>query len=139
MEKSNSKRARARTLHTLYISPLKALAVDVARNLETPIAEMALPITVETRTGDTPAARRAREHQMILRRHVALPSGLHHCGGVALGNDGGAGHMVGRLHGVATPVNEALQRFAAEAARTRLAPGSVPLAELTARVDRYST
>ena len=31
-------------LHTLYISPLKALAVDVARNLETPIAEMDLPV-----------------------------------------------------------------------------------------------
>src|SRR6266496_4446082 len=38
-------------LHTLYISPLKALAVDIARNLETPIAEMGLPIKVETRTG----------------------------------------------------------------------------------------
>src|SRR6201995_3615146 len=55
------KRSRSRTLHTLYISPLKALAVDVARNLETPIAEMALPISVETRTGDTPALRRARQ------------------------------------------------------------------------------
>jgi ATP-dependent Lhr-like helicase len=55
------KRSRARALHTLYISPLKALAVDVARNLEAPIAEMNLPITVETRTGDTPAARRARQ------------------------------------------------------------------------------
>src|SRR5271154_3850941 len=52
------KRARARKLHTLYISPLKALAVDVARNLETPIAEMGLGGTVETRTGDTPTARR---------------------------------------------------------------------------------
>ncbi len=38
-------------LHTLYISPLKALAVDVQRNLLTPIAEMGLPIRVETRTG----------------------------------------------------------------------------------------
>jgi len=47
--------------------------------------------------------------------------------------------MLGRLHGVATPVNEALQRFAAEAARTRLAPGSVPLAELIARVDGSTT
>src|ERR1700733_5946458 len=37
-------RSRARKLHTLYISPLKALAVDVARNLEAPIAEMALPV-----------------------------------------------------------------------------------------------
>ena len=58
------KRARASRLHTLYISPLKALAVDVARNLETPIAEMGLAVTVETRTGDTPAARRQRQ------RHV---------------------------------------------------------------------
>ncbi|MEM8663422.1 MAG: ligase-associated DNA damage response DEXH box helicase [Pseudomonadota bacterium] len=47
--------------HTLYVSPLKALAVDIARNLETPIAEMALPITIETRTGDTPQNRRRRQ------------------------------------------------------------------------------
>ena len=48
-------------LHTLYVSPLKALAVDVQRNLLTPIAEMALDIRVETRTGDTPADRKARQ------------------------------------------------------------------------------
>ncbi len=47
--------------HTLYISPLKALAVDVARNVETPIAEMNLPIRVETRTGDTPQSKRSRQ------------------------------------------------------------------------------
>src|SRR3954467_14071779 len=55
------RRTRKSALHTLYISPLKALAVDVARNLQTPIAEMDLPVTVETRTGDTPAARRQRQ------------------------------------------------------------------------------
>ena len=48
-------------LHTLYISPLKALAVDVARNLTTPIAEMGLPIRVESRTGDTGVAKRQRQ------------------------------------------------------------------------------
>jgi ATP-dependent Lhr-like helicase len=48
-------------LHTLYISPLKALTIDVARNLETPIAEIGLDITVETRTGDTPVSRRTRQ------------------------------------------------------------------------------
>ncbi len=48
-------------LHTLYVSPLKALAVDIARNLEMPIAEMGLPIAVETRTGDTSAAKRTRQ------------------------------------------------------------------------------
>jgi len=39
----------SRGLHTLYISPLKALAVDIARNLETPVREMGLPIRIETR------------------------------------------------------------------------------------------
>ena len=48
-------------LHTLYISPLKALAVDIARNLERPVAEMALPIRIETRTGDTSPAKRQRQ------------------------------------------------------------------------------
>ncbi len=55
------KPGRPRGVHTLYISPLKALAVDIARNLEAPIAEMGLPIKVETRTGDTPAGRRQRQ------------------------------------------------------------------------------
>ena len=50
-------------LHTLYISPLKALAVDIARNLERPIAEMGLPVRVETRTGDTPATKRLRQRR----------------------------------------------------------------------------
>ena len=45
----------------LYISPLKALAVDIARNLEHPIAEMGLDVTVETRTGDTSAHKRRRQ------------------------------------------------------------------------------
>ncbi|ABD09296.1 DEAD/DEAH box helicase [Rhodopseudomonas palustris HaA2] len=53
----------SRGLHTLYISPLKALAVDIARNLEAPIAQMNLPIRVETRTGDTPVSRRARQRK----------------------------------------------------------------------------
>jgi ATP-dependent Lhr-like helicase len=50
-----------RGLHTLYISPLKALAVDVERNLNQPIAQMGLPITAESRTGDTGISRRQRQ------------------------------------------------------------------------------
>jgi ATP-dependent Lhr-like helicase len=50
-------------LHTLYISPLKALAVDIARNLERPVAEMRLPIRLETRTGDTPVSKRQRQRR----------------------------------------------------------------------------
>ncbi|MDH6265670.1 ATP-dependent Lhr-like helicase [Rhizobium sp. SG_E_25_P2] len=48
-------------VHTLYISPLKALAVDIERNLERPVAEMGLPVTIETRTGDTPQHKRSRQ------------------------------------------------------------------------------
>lgn len=50
-------------LHTLYISPLKALAVDVERNLMTPVQEMGLDIRIETRTGDTPAHKRQRQRK----------------------------------------------------------------------------
>ncbi len=62
-----AKDARCRIL---YISPIKALAVDVERNLRTPIAGIArvaeargeafVPPTVAIRTGDTPARERAR-------------------------------------------------------------------------------
>ncbi len=48
-------------LHTLYVSPLKALAVDIRRNLVTPIEEMGLDIRVETRTGDTSSDKKARQ------------------------------------------------------------------------------
>src|SRR5712691_11116802 len=50
-------------LHTLYISPLKALAVDIARNLEQPVNEMGLAVRIETRTGDTPISKRQRQRR----------------------------------------------------------------------------
>jgi ATP-dependent Lhr-like helicase len=48
-------------MHTLYISPLKALAADIRRNLTTPVTEMALDIRIEERTGDTAASLRKRQ------------------------------------------------------------------------------
>ncbi|OWJ75575.1 ligase-associated DNA damage response DEXH box helicase [Haematobacter genomosp. 1] len=48
-------------LHTLYVSPLKALTADIRRNLLRPIEEMALPIRVDDRTGDTSQTRRKRQ------------------------------------------------------------------------------
>jgi ATP-dependent Lhr-like helicase len=56
-------RDRPYRLHTLYISPLKALSQDVARNLMTPVEEMGLALRIETRTGDTPQSKRARQRQ----------------------------------------------------------------------------
>jgi len=54
---------RPHRLHTLYVSPLKALSQDVARNLTAPVDEMGLPIRIETRTGDTPASKRQRQRK----------------------------------------------------------------------------
>ena len=50
-----------RGIHTLYISPLKALAVDIERNLGKPVSEIGLDIAMETRTGDTPSHKRQRQ------------------------------------------------------------------------------
>lgn len=52
-----------RGLHTLYVSPLKALAVDIERNLMAPLRDLELDIAVETRTGDTPQAKRQRQRK----------------------------------------------------------------------------
>ncbi len=57
-------------LFTLYISPLKALAADVERNLTHPIEEMGLKVRTETRTGDTSVARRQR--QRVKPPHILL-------------------------------------------------------------------
>ena len=61
-------RGQVGTVRTLYISPLKALAYDVERNLRAPLAGIALAaqrlglepprITIASRTGDTPADER---------------------------------------------------------------------------------
>ncbi|MEQ9258842.1 MAG: ligase-associated DNA damage response DEXH box helicase [Roseovarius sp.] len=48
-------------LHTLYISPLKALAADIKRNLRRPVEEMGLPIRIEDRTGDTASSAKRRQ------------------------------------------------------------------------------
>ncbi len=50
-------------LHSLYVSPLKALAADIARNLMAPVEEMGLSVTVETRTGDTSTAKRKAQKE----------------------------------------------------------------------------
>ena len=57
-------------LHTLYVSPLKALAADIRRNLEAPVSEMGLPIRIETRTADTRQSQ--RKLQRVSPPHILL-------------------------------------------------------------------
>lgn len=63
-------------LHTLYISPLKALAVDIHRNLTQPIEEIGLEVTAETRTGDTPQSKRTRQRQKPPNLLLTTPESL---------------------------------------------------------------
>lgn len=50
-------------LHTLYVSPLKALSTNIAESLSRPITDMILPIRMEVRSGDTSGARRKRQQK----------------------------------------------------------------------------
>ncbi|HEY1797781.1 MAG TPA: DEAD/DEAH box helicase [Stellaceae bacterium] len=63
-------------LHTLYLSPLKALVVDIHRNLERPVAELGLPICAETRAGDTPALKRQRQRDHAPQMLMTTPESL---------------------------------------------------------------
>jgi ATP-dependent Lhr-like helicase len=50
-------------LHTLYISPLKALNYDIERNVSNMVEALDLPVRIESRTGDTSQYRRQRQRQ----------------------------------------------------------------------------
>ena len=63
-------------LHTIYVSPLKALAVDVQRNLLTPVTEIGLDIRIETRTGDTPSDRKKRQRERPPQILLTTPESL---------------------------------------------------------------
>jgi ATP-dependent Lhr-like helicase len=67
---------QAHGIHTLYVSPLKALTNDIERNLMRPIAEMGLGVTVESRTGDTPPAKRARQRRSPPNVFLTTPESL---------------------------------------------------------------
>ena len=80
-------------LHTLYVSPLKALAVDVQRNLLDPVEEMGLDVRIETRTGDTPADRKQRQRTRPPHMLLTTPESLS-----LLLSHPDAGRMFARLH-----------------------------------------
>src|SRR4051794_38096810 len=63
-------------LHTLYVSPLKALTNDIARNLAAPVGEIGLPVSYEVRTGDTPSNRRERQRRKPPQMLLTTPESL---------------------------------------------------------------
>lgn len=63
-------------LHTLYVSPLKALAHDIQRNLTAPVKEMGLDIGIEARSGDTPSDRKKRQRAQPPQILLTTPESL---------------------------------------------------------------
>ena len=63
-------------IHTLYISPLKALTIDVHRNLTNPIEDQNLDIRVETRTGDTSSYKKNRQKNVPPHMLMTTPESL---------------------------------------------------------------
>ena len=70
------RRADALPLRVLWITPLRALAADTEQALRLPIEELGLPWTVESRTGDTSQARRARQREQLPTALVTTPESL---------------------------------------------------------------
>lgn len=65
-------------VQAVYISPLRALAYDIEKNLAGPLRELGLEqvITVGLRTGDTPASERARQRRKPPSILITTPESL---------------------------------------------------------------
>ena len=70
------RRAEAMPLRVLWITPLRALAADTEQALRLPIDDLGLPWTVDSRTGDTSASRRARQREQLPTALVTTPESL---------------------------------------------------------------
>ena len=77
---TTSKNSKLKTqnskLQVIWLTPLRALAADTAAALQAPIDALGLPWTLETRTGDTSAAVRARQRKRLPTALVTTPESL---------------------------------------------------------------
>ena len=67
---------RAEPLRVLWLTPLRALAEDTVRSLRQVVQDLALPWTVEARTGDTSSARKAKQRAHWPTALVTTPESL---------------------------------------------------------------
>jgi ATP-dependent Lhr-like helicase len=63
-------------LRVLWVTPLRALAADTEAALRRPLDDLALPWTLESRTGDTSAAVRSRQRRRLPSALVTTPESL---------------------------------------------------------------
>ena len=70
------RRDSAPPLRVLWITPLRALAADTEAALRHPLDDMGIPWTLESRTGDTSPATRARQSKRLPTALVTTPESL---------------------------------------------------------------
>jgi len=66
----------AQPLTVLWITPMRALAADTARALETPLLDLQIPWSVGLRTGDTSSSERARQSRRLPTTLITTPESL---------------------------------------------------------------
>lgn len=64
-------------LRLLWLSPLRALAQDIGRAMETALAELGIPWQVAVRNGDTSMAERARQKKQMPEILITTPESMH--------------------------------------------------------------
>ena len=75
-ETPKSKIQNPKSLRVVWLTPLRALAADTLEALRLPLAELGVPWTLETRTGDTAAATRARQRKHLPNALITTPESL---------------------------------------------------------------
>ncbi len=68
---------RKNGLQLLWITPLRALAKDIARAMEEALAELAIPWKVAVRNGDTPVSERQKQKTNVPEVLIITPESLH--------------------------------------------------------------
>jgi ATP-dependent Lhr-like helicase len=75
-EKKKPRRDSAPPLRVLWITPLRALAADTEESLRRPLDDLGIPWTLESRTGDTSVAMRARQRRRLPTALITTPESL---------------------------------------------------------------
>ena len=76
VETSRKRKPIAQPLTVLWITPMRALAADTARALETPLVDLQISWSVGLRTGDTNSSERARQSRRLPTTLITTPESL---------------------------------------------------------------
>jgi len=76
VETLRKRKAPAEPLTVLWITPMRALAADTARALQTPVDDLQIPWSIGLRTGDTSSSERARQSRRLPTTLITTPESL---------------------------------------------------------------